>query len=122
GVAPCDAVAGAWPRLERSRRAGHADRPFSRGRALDRDARRKSLSSDLDHGRIGRAGGSWSEPVFASSSLFAAAVVLYASGNGIGTIARGTLPLALFGPARYPALMGRIARPIMFAMALSPFL
>jgi predicted MFS family arabinose efflux permease len=59
---------------------------------------------------------------FASSSLFAAAVVLYASGNGIGTIARGTLPLALFGPARYPALMGRIARPIMFAMALSPFL
>ena len=57
-----------------------------------------------------------------SSSLFAAAIILYASGNGIGTIARGTLPLALFGPERYPALMGRIARPIMFAMALSPFL
>ena len=57
-----------------------------------------------------------------SSSLFAAAIVLYASGNGIGTIARGTLPLALFGAARYPGLMGRIARPIMFAMALSPFL
>jgi predicted MFS family arabinose efflux permease len=59
---------------------------------------------------------------FTSSSLFAAAIVLYASGNGIGTIARGTLPLALFGPARYPALIGRVARPIMFAMALSPFL
>jgi predicted MFS family arabinose efflux permease len=58
---------------------------------------------------------------FTGSSLFAAAIILYASGNGIGTIARGTLPLALFGPARYPALMGRIARPIMFAMALSPF-
>lgn len=47
-------------------------------------------------------------------------VALYAAGNGIGTIARGTLPLALFGPARYPALMGRLAFCIMVAMALAP--
>ncbi len=53
---------------------------------------------------------------------FAAAIILYAAGNGIGSIAKGTLPLALFGPIRYPALMGRLALPIMAAMALSPYL
>lgn len=55
------------------------------------------------------------------ASMFAVAIVLYASGNGIGSIAKGTLPLALFGPERYPALMGRLALPIMFAMSVSPF-
>ena len=49
------------------------------------------------------------------------AIVLYAAGNGIGSIARGTLPLALFGPARYPTLMGRLGLPIMMAMAAAPF-
>ena len=49
------------------------------------------------------------------------AIVLYAAGNGIGSIARGTLPLALFGASRYPALMGRIGLPIMMAMAAAPF-
>jgi hypothetical protein len=49
------------------------------------------------------------------------AIVLYAAGNGIGSIARGTLPLALFGPARYPALMGGLGLPIMMAMATAPF-
>jgi MFS family permease len=48
------------------------------------------------------------------------AIVLYAAGNGIGSIARGTLPLALFGPVRYPVLMGRLGFPIMMAMAASP--
>jgi MFS family permease len=51
----------------------------------------------------------------------ALSIVFYASGNGIGSIARGTLPLALFGPARYPVLMGRLAMPIMIAMAVGPF-
>jgi predicted MFS family arabinose efflux permease len=53
---------------------------------------------------------------------FASAIILYAAGNGIGSIAKGTLPLALFGPVRYPALMGRLALPIMIAMALSPYI
>jgi predicted MFS family arabinose efflux permease len=56
-----------------------------------------------------------------TSSMFAAAIVLYASGNGIGSIAKGTLPLALFGAQRYPALAGKLALPIMVAMALAPF-
>lgn len=54
--------------------------------------------------------------------VYELAVVFYGAGNGIGSVARGTLPLALFGPARYAVLMGRLALPILMAMALSPFL
>jgi MFS family permease len=52
---------------------------------------------------------------------YSAAIALYGAGNGIGSVARGTLPLALFGPSRYPALMGRLAQPILMSMAVSPF-
>jgi predicted MFS family arabinose efflux permease len=51
----------------------------------------------------------------------AIAIVFYGAGNGIGSIARGTLPLALFEADRYAALMGRLALPILFAMALAPY-
>jgi MFS family permease len=51
----------------------------------------------------------------------ALAIILYASGNGIGSIARGTLPLALFGAARYPVLMGRLALPLLIAMSIAPY-
>jgi MFS family permease len=51
----------------------------------------------------------------------ALAIVLYASGNGVGSIARGTLPLALFGAARYPVVMGRIALPLLIAMSIAPY-
>jgi predicted MFS family arabinose efflux permease len=54
--------------------------------------------------------------------ITALAVALYGAGNGIGSIARGTLPLALFGPKRYPVLMGRLALPLLVAMAISPFI
>jgi predicted MFS family arabinose efflux permease len=52
--------------------------------------------------------------------IYALALILYGAGNGIGSIARGTLPLALFGPQRYPVLMGRLALPILLSMSLSP--
>ncbi len=52
----------------------------------------------------------------------ALAIILYGGGNGLYTISRGTLPLALFGPARYPLLMGRLARPALVAQALAPSL
>jgi MFS family permease len=58
---------------------------------------------------------------FAGPAAFAVAIASYAAGNGIGSIAKGTLPLALFGPARYPALAGRIARPVLVAMSLAPY-
>jgi hypothetical protein len=51
---------------------------------------------------------------------YSAAIALYGAGNGIGSVARGTLPLALFGSLRYPTLMGRLARPILMSMAVSP--
>lgn len=38
--------------------------------------------------------------------VVATAIVFYGAGNGIGSVARGTLPLALFGPERYGALVG----------------
>ncbi|MBO1073769.1 MFS transporter [Roseomonas marmotae] len=38
-------------------------------------------------------------------------VLLFGAGNGIHTIARGTLPLAIFGPAGYGARQGLIAAP-----------
>jgi predicted MFS family arabinose efflux permease len=52
--------------------------------------------------------------------IYALTIILYGAGNGIGSIARGTLPLALFGPQRYPVLMGRLALPILLSMSLSP--
>lgn len=47
-------------------------------------------------------------------------LVLYGGGNGVYSIARGTVPLALFGPERYPPLVGRLARPGLIAQALAP--
>jgi hypothetical protein len=49
------------------------------------------------------------------------AIVLSAAGNGIGSIACGTFPVALFGPRRYPQLMGRLGLPIIVAMAVALF-
>lgn len=48
------------------------------------------------------------------------AIALYGAGNGILTIARGTLPLALFGPQGYGARMGLLARPVLVAQACGP--
>lgn len=50
------------------------------------------------------------------------ALILYGLGNGIYSIARGTLPLALFGPDGYGALMGRLALPALLAAAIAPSL
>lgn len=51
--------------------------------------------------------------LLASPLAVAFAIVLYAGGYGISWIARGTLPLALFGAARYPPRHGppRLAEP-----------
>ena len=58
---------------------------------------------------------------FIGPAAFGVAIAIYAAGNGIGSIAKGTLPLALFGPARYPALVGKIGLPVLFAMSLAPY-
>jgi hypothetical protein len=60
--------------------------------------------------------------LMADLSVVVLAIVLYGAGNGIGSIARGTVPLALFGPERYPVLMGRLALPLLVAMSVAPFI
>ena len=48
--------------------------------------------------------------------------VLYGAGNGLLTIARGTVPLALFGPQGYGERNGLLGAPARAAQALAPFL
>lgn len=47
-------------------------------------------------------------------------VLIYGAGYGISWIARGTLPLALFGPVRFPRLIGKLAFPSLIAQAVAP--
>ena len=46
--------------------------------------------------------------------------ILYGMSNGIMTINRGTLPLALFGPDGYARMLGWLAVPVLLAQALAP--
>lgn len=52
--------------------------------------------------------------------IVAVALVAYGAGNGIFSIAKGTVPLAVLGAERYPVLAGRLARPALLAQALAP--
>jgi len=47
-------------------------------------------------------------------------ILLYGAGYGISWIGRGTLPLALFGPVRFPRLMGKLAFPSLIVQAAAP--
>ncbi|OMG83036.1 hypothetical protein BI147_26895 [Achromobacter xylosoxidans] len=58
-------------------------------------------------------GGPAMAPVFA---------ILHGAGNGILTIAKGTLPLALFGPQGYGTRQGWLMMPARIAQAAAPFL
>jgi len=59
---------------------------------------------------IGLAGGG-------AASVFA---LFHGAGNGVLTIARGTLPLAIFGPAHYGYRLGLIGAPARMAQAAAP--
>ena len=59
--------------------------------------------------------------VFGSAAALPFAL-LHGAGNGLLTIVRGTLPLALFGPAGYGRRQGWIALPGRLLGALSPWL
>lgn len=52
-----------------------------------------------------------------AASLFA---IFHGAGNGILTIARGTLPLAIFGPENYGYRLGIIGAPARMAQAAAP--
>jgi len=47
--------------------------------------------------------------------------VAFGAANGVMTIARGSLPLLMFGPQGYGRVIGRIARPALFVQASAPF-
>lgn len=47
--------------------------------------------------------------------------ILHGAGNGVMTIANGTLPLIFFGSAGYGARQGVLMMPARFAQALAPF-
>jgi predicted MFS family arabinose efflux permease len=53
----------------------------------------------------------------AASGLF---TVLHGAGSGILTIARGTVPLAMFGPKNYGYRLGLLGAPSRIAMAAAP--
>jgi hypothetical protein len=58
----------------------------------------------------------------AGLSVWIAAIfmIMFGAANGLITIARGTVPLALFGAAGYGRLIGRIAGPSLMMQALAP--
>ena len=59
--------------------------------------------------------------VFGGPAAYAFAV-LHGAGNGILTIAKGTLPLALFGPAGYGARLGWLNAPARILQAAAPLI
>jgi len=56
----------------------------------------------------------------AHAPLLALTILIYGAGYGVSWIGRGTLPLALFGPERFPRLMGKLAFPSLIVQALAP--
>jgi hypothetical protein len=48
------------------------------------------------------------------------ALMTYGAGIGLVSVARGSLPLFLFGPYEAPAVSGRIGRPLAITGALAP--
>ena len=46
--------------------------------------------------------------------------IMFGVANGLTTIARGAVPLALFGPVGYGRIIGRIARPSLVITAVAP--
>ena len=55
-----------------------------------------------------------------SAAVAATFAVMFGMANGLLTIARGTVPLALFGPSGYGRLVGRIGGPFLAVQALAP--
>ena len=58
--------------------------------------------------------------LLASHGALLPGLVLYGGGIGLRSIVRGTLPLALFGPAGYASLIGRLAFPMLIGQAAAP--
>ena len=75
-------------------------------------ARLAALMHPLGAAVLAVAGATWAMPF----------AVLHGMGNGVLTIAKGTLPLVLFGPAGYGQRQGLMMVPARLAQALAPWL
>ncbi len=75
-------------------------------------ARLAAVMHPLGAASLALLGGGW-------SALFA---ILHGAGNGILTIAKGTLPLVLFGPQGYGLRQGLLMVPARIAQASAPWL
>jgi hypothetical protein len=53
-------------------------------------------------------------------SVAAAFALMFGGANGLVTITRGAVPLALFGASGYGRLMGRLAGPFLLVQAVAP--
>jgi hypothetical protein len=58
--------------------------------------------------------------LWASLPILAVPLVFYGAWTGLESIARGTLPLVLFGGPGYAATTGRLAMPSLMAQAAAP--
>jgi hypothetical protein len=59
---------------------------------------------------------------FIGAPAAAAFALLHGAGNGVLTIVKGTLPLAVFGPEGYGLRQGLLGAPSRFVQACAPFL
>ena len=55
-----------------------------------------------------------------STPVAAAFALMFGGANGLVTITRGAVPLALFGASGYGRLMGRLAGPFLVMQAAAP--
>ena len=55
-----------------------------------------------------------------STPVAFAFAILFGVANGLSTIARGAVPLALFGPVGYGRIIGRIAAPALIVTSIAP--
>jgi len=60
--------------------------------------------------------------LFFHPSLATIGIIIFGVGNGMRSVLRGTLPLAIFGPEHYPLVIGRLARMPLIAQAAAPFI
>lgn len=58
--------------------------------------------------------------LLAGGTVLPVAMLCYGAGLGITSIARGSLPLALFGKHGFAARMGRIATPVLLVQSVAP--
>ena len=118
--ASADFSAGEGRRLRIVGRTWHVVRPGAGRRPRRGASLRQPLSSDLDHDCVLHVDGDW--PAAAAWRSARAAAHDPALWRRLRDFLDrpGTLPLALFGPVRFPRLMGKLAFPSLIVQAFAP--